>query len=178
MDIRGTRHGQTLIIVTIAVWLCLLPACSSGDTSPTSTNTTVAPAATRTTAVVTTTLPAPSPPPNVSAIVAFLNSTGAPILAFERATADLASNGWLPTRAQCATVRSRIASLTTNPAKLLQLVRRVPDPLLSAELTAAIDARALVFGTCGHSTAGQVRTAQAASSALDQRLMQVGIKID
>ena len=99
--------------------------CRSGTSSTSSKTTTSKPPA-------TTTLPEEAvapPPPNAASVTAYLNSTGAPLVAFVRATTQLAT-GTVPSKSSCQSVGKGLSgSGASSPDAVSKAIRGSPTYL-------------------------------------------------
>jgi len=83
-----------------------------------------------------------------SGVVAFLTRGGAPLLAFERATAPLAT-GSRPDRATCLHLRDVVLpKIAKSPDSLVALTRRVPDRTLANEFHTVVSLKIIIVLGC------------------------------
>lgn len=83
-----------------------------------------------------------------SSVVAFLAHDGAPLLAFERATAPLAT-GSRPDRATCLHLRDVVLpKISKSPDALVALTRRVPDRILAKDFHTVVSLKIIVVLGC------------------------------
>ena len=87
-------------------------------------------------------------PSKQARVVAFFEHEGSPLLAFERATAPLAT-GTRPDRATCVRLRDVVLpKVSKSPDALVSLAQRVPDKPLAAAFHTVVSLKVLVVLGC------------------------------
>jgi hypothetical protein len=160
-------------IATIAL-VCLLAACSGGSKI-------TPPVATKPTTVGPTTVPPPPSGKTIAAVKKYLAGPGAPLLKFERATANL-SAGTAPTRAACIKYKgSTLPKITKGPNTLIGIGASAPDPALGPAFRDDIARKFVVILACAGTTRplpdGAMDPIVSAYSKLKARLALSGINI-
>ena len=96
----------------------------------------------------------PTPVPTVTqgpshlSVTAFLEHEGAPLLAFERATQELAT-GSRPERATCLHLRDEVLpKISKTPNSLILLAQRVPEKSLASAFNTVVSLKLLVVLGC------------------------------
>jgi len=119
-----------------------------------------------------------------SRVVAFLAHDGAPLVAFERATAPLAT-GSRPDRATCLHLRDVVLpKISKSPDSLVALAQRVPDRALAKDFHTVVSLKIIVVLGCGTGAAPTgaqdskgFTSIRDDARRLDQHLAQSGINI-
>lgn len=123
-------------------------------------------------------------PSSQARVVAFLEHEGSPLLAFERATAPLAT-GTRPDRATCVRLRDVVLpKVSKSPDALVSLAQRVPDKSLAAAFHTVVSLKVLVVLGCATGAAPTgaqdpkgYTSIRDHTRSLDARLARYGIRI-
>ena len=127
--------------------MCSLAACSSGKSHPAASSQATRPSTSTSssTSSTSTTLPGPA---KIAAVRAFFARDGKTLLAFERASAPLAT-GSAPTGQQCEQFTSTVfPKIVKDPNTLDPLARRIPDPALASAFSEDVRIKQLVGLGC------------------------------
>ena len=117
-------------------------------------------------------------------VVAFFAHDGAPLVAFERATASLAT-GSRPDRSTCVHLRDVVLpKISKSPDSLVALARRIPDKRLSGQFHTVLSLKIIVVLGCATGAAPTSATDPQGFTSirddarrLDATLAQFGITI-
>ena len=173
--ILGKATGKAAIAL---VALALLGACSSAGKASPGTSTSTGATADASASATTTTAAPPSADLKVK-VLDYFRHDGLPILLMERLTAPL-STGSSPTKATCQRIATKDipAAHLPTPLKLIEISKKVPDPVLAPLLKNAIEAKTLALNACVNLPFPMEaeQTVVRVERALERRMADYGLK--